>query len=52
MSRVLWRSQDREAQGDWGQQHLGLLAENGAERKLWGFTITLGYSRMMTAEAR
>jgi transposase len=34
---------------DWG--HLGSLAEDGGERKLWGFTITLGYSRMMMAEA-
>jgi transposase len=39
----------KQAQVDWG--HLGSLAENGAERKLWGFAITLGYSRMMMAEA-
>jgi transposase len=39
----------KQAQVDWG--HLGSLAEDGNERKLWGFTITLGYSRMMMAEA-
>lgn len=39
----------KQAQVDWG--HLGSLAEDGDERKLWGFTITLGYSRMMMAEA-
>jgi transposase len=39
----------KQAQVDWG--HLGSLSEAGAERVLWGFTITLGYSRMMMAEA-
>jgi transposase/DNA replication protein DnaC len=39
----------KQAQVDWG--HIGSLAENGDERKLWCFTITLGYSRMMMAEA-
>ena len=39
----------KQAQVDWG--HLGSLAEGSDERKLWGFTITLGYSRMMMAEA-
>ncbi len=39
----------KQAQVDWG--HLGSLAREGDERKLWGFTITLGYSRMMMAEA-
>jgi transposase len=39
----------KQAQVDWG--HLGSLAEDGDERKLWGFAITLGYSRMMMAEA-
>jgi hypothetical protein len=34
---------------DWG--HLGTLAEAGEERALWGFTMTLGYSRRMIAEA-
>jgi hypothetical protein len=27
---------------------IGAISEVGAERRLWGFTITLGYSRMMT----
>jgi len=31
--------------------HLGSLSEEGAEHMLWVFTITLGYSRMMMAEA-
>ncbi len=35
----------RQAQVDWG--HLGTLEE----RKLWGFTFTLGYSRMMMSAA-
>jgi transposase len=39
----------KQAQVDWG--HLGSLAGNGAEQRLWGFAITLGYSRMMVAEA-
>lgn len=39
----------KQAQVDWG--HLGSLSEAGEERKLWGFTITLGYSRVMMAEA-
>ena len=39
----------KQAQVDWG--HLGSLSEEGAEHMLWGFTITLGYSRMMIAEA-
>src|ERR1019366_4966019 len=39
----------KQAQVDWGQ--LVSLAEGSDERKLWGFTITLGYSRMMMAEA-
>ena len=34
---------------DWG--HLGWLRVGAEERKLWGFTLTLGYSRMMMAEA-
>lgn len=38
-----------QAQVDWG--HLGSLETGGVERKLWGFTLTLGYSRMMMAEA-
>jgi len=39
----------KQAQVDWG--HLGTLDINGEERKLWGFTFTLGYSRAMMAEA-
>ncbi len=39
----------RQGQVDWG--HLGTLEMNGEERKLSGFTFTLGYSRMMVAEA-
>lgn len=39
----------KQAQVDWG--HLGSLSEDGSERSMWGFTITLGYSRMMMAEA-
>ena len=34
---------------DWG--HLGALELGGEEQKLWGFTFTLGYSRMMMSEA-
>ncbi len=37
----------KQAQVDWG--HLGSLSEDGRERKLWGFTMTLGYSRRMMA---
>jgi transposase len=39
----------KQAQVDWG--HLGSLLESGEERMLWGFTMTLGYSRLMMAEA-
>jgi transposase len=39
----------RQAQVDWG--HFGTLTTDGEERKLSGFTFTLGYSRMMMAEA-
>ncbi len=39
----------KQAQVDWG--HLGALCVNGEERRLWGFTFTLGYSRTMMAEA-
>ena len=39
----------KQAQVDWG--HLGSLAEEGEEHMLWGFTMTLGYSRVMMAEA-
>lgn len=39
----------KQAQVDWG--HLGGLLEKGRQRQLWAFTITLGYSRRMMAEA-
>ncbi len=39
----------KQAQVDWG--HLGTMAINGEERKLWGFALTLGYSRILLAEA-
>jgi transposase len=39
----------KQAQVDWG--HLGSLSEPAGERMLWGFTITLGYSRRMWAAA-
>jgi transposase len=39
----------KQAQVDWG--YLGSIAEDGEARMLWGFTITLGYSRRMMAEA-
>jgi transposase len=39
----------KQAQVDWG--HLGTLMGEGEKLPLWGFTITLGYSRMMMAEA-
>lgn len=39
----------KQAQADWG--HLGTLEVDGQERKLWGFTFTLGYSRAMMSQA-
>jgi transposase len=39
----------KQGQVDWG--HLGSLELDGREHKLWGFTLTLGYSRVMMAEA-
>ncbi len=39
----------KQAQVDWG--HLGSLSEEGRERQLWGFTMTLGYSRRLFAAA-
>jgi len=39
----------RQAQLDWG--HLGYLEEGAGRRhKVWGFVLTLGYSRAMVAE--
>lgn len=39
----------KQAQVDWG--HLGSLTDGRREWKLWGFTMTLGYSRRMFASA-
>ena len=39
----------KQAQVDWG--HLGSLTAEGEEHALWGFAMTLGYSRRMMAEA-
>ncbi len=39
----------KQAQVDWG--HLGSIADDGEQRMLWGFTMTLGYSRILVAEA-
>ncbi len=38
-----------QAQVDW--EHLGTLELSGQQRMLWGFAFTLGYSRVMMAEA-
>src|SRR5688500_15034410 len=35
----------KQEQVDWG--HLGSLAEEGETHTMWGFTMTLGYSRRM-----
>jgi transposase len=39
----------KQAQVDWG--HLGYLETGGEQRQVWGFTITLGYSRRMWSQA-
>lgn len=39
----------RQAQADWG--HLGTLECGGQSHKLWGFVLTLSYSRAMFAMA-
>lgn len=39
----------KQAQVDWG--HLGYLETGGEQCRVWGFTITLGYSRRMWAQA-
>jgi transposase len=39
----------RQAQVDWG--HLGSLETSQGKKALWGFVYTLGYSRMLFAEA-
>jgi len=39
----------KQAQVDWG--HLGYLEIDGRAHQIWGFTITLGYSRRLWAQA-
>jgi transposase len=39
----------KQAQVDWG--HLGSLAQDGEDHMLWGFAMTMCYSRRMMAEA-
>jgi len=39
----------KQAQVDWG--HLGYLETDSGLRKIWGFAITMGYSRRMWASA-
>lgn len=39
----------KQAQVDWG--HLGTLRDDDGERKLWGFTMTAGYSRRLFGSA-
>jgi transposase len=39
----------KQAQVDWG--HLGSVSDGEGERKLWGFTMTAGYSRRLFAVA-
>ena len=39
----------KQAQVDWG--HLGYLEAEAQAHKIWGFTITLGYSRRLWAQA-
>lgn len=39
----------KQGQVDWG--HLGSIEIDGVEERLWGFGLTLGYSRAMMAEA-
>lgn len=39
----------KQAQVDWG--HLGYVETDGVPRKIWGFAITLSYSRRMWAQA-
>jgi len=42
-------SPGEQVQADWG--HLGSITSEAEEQQLWGFTMTHGYSRKMTAEA-
>jgi transposase len=39
----------QQAQVDWG--HLGHLEAGGKQHRIWGFAITLGYSRRLWSEA-
>lgn len=39
----------KQAQVDWG--HLGYLEADGKSQRIWGFTMTLGYSRQLWAQA-
>ncbi len=39
----------KQAQADWG--HLGAMSDGDSERKLWGFTMTAGYSRRLFGQA-
>lgn len=39
----------KQAQVDWG--HLGYLETDRGSQKIWGFTITMGYSRRLWASA-
>jgi transposase len=39
----------KQAQADWG--HLGAITADGGKQQMWGFAITLGYSRVIFAEA-
>ena len=39
----------QQARADWG--HLGHLEFDGEKRQVWGFAITLGYSRRRWAQA-
>jgi transposase len=41
---------DTQAQADWG--HLGYLDIDGRAHQIWGFTIILGYSRRLWAQAK
>lgn len=39
----------RQGQVDWG--HLGWLEKDGNEKRIWGFVLTLGFSRLLISEA-
>jgi transposase len=39
----------KQVRVDWG--HLGAVSDGDGERKLWGFTMTLGYSRRLFGAA-